>query len=198
MKRERKLIMRFVLLLASCAVLIFALATPTIARYVSKAGNDVENDFAPASSVTATVNGGKLSNGSMSNVYISIDQTIQYPVYVRVAILVNYKNGGDVFFLFGDDKGYSLNLNLSGKWKEIEDSDNFTVFYYYTEPLISNSRTEDLISSLTATSKPSNVPAGYDLDVEIIVETVQAIGKNGTVTALEDAWGITPDFKAVS
>ena len=69
-------------------------------------------------------------------------------------------------------------------------------YYYYTLPVASKGNTKDLIKLCKQLQAPFN---GYTLSVDIIVQTVQAIGykdePNVNVPAYQDALGISNNFK---
>lgn len=87
------------------------------------------------------------------------------------------------------DVDYTIDFNTTG-W-ELLDS-----YYYYTSPVGSGKTTGVLINSCALIPDGgAEVPEGYFLNVEIIVQTVQAIGStdSGDVPAWQDAWKNGPD-----
>lgn len=171
-KRSIAVLLLFLLLSVSVTISV-------IAYYVRSTG-DVTNTFSPAVAVDPTVEGGN------SNVKINVGVT-DYPVYVRAAIVITWLDE-DGNTIFGYNGGYSLNLNLSQNgWVKQGD------YYYYQPPVESGGQTDILIN----TCEPTENPEGYTLNVEVIAQTVQAVGNtdaNGEIPAYQDAWGISLMF----
>ena len=212
MKREKPLIKRLIPLLVILAVVIVALAVvPTIARYI-RGAEDVKNGLESIGSKTPTVVNGELKNGKMQDVKINVGDTRKdpkdsndfgYPVYVRVKVLITWKSeSGNVLYLdpeasYTDDEGEFVEkdyeVTYGADWTKIGD------YYYYLGSnddslngvVKSNGLTTALITSLedNKTKLPYD---GYDLNVEIIVQTVQAVGytDDDFLTACEDAWNL--------
>ena len=226
MKRKNKI------LLSVCAVvlLLAGLITVVFARYVKNA-MEITNTFDPSVSVTPVVKE-TFQNGVRSDVYFEVGKT-EYPVYVRAAIIINWKQDdnesvptgshkGDVFYskpvegvLISEtdssvdnsqDKysgDYLMELNL------VEDNgqpgwvfDATDGFYYYVnyvdsdielQYVDSNGVTANLIDSFRQINEDT-APDGFVLSVEIIVQTVQALGDTdgnpttAPIPAYKDAW----------
>lgn len=176
------------ILLAVCAALLLAGTVAGVyARYIRRAG-DVKNDFNAAVSVNPTVMevvDDPLTG--MQKVSVQVGDT-DYPVYVRAEIVITWQNeAGIVYFSKPDtSRDYELVLNLTDGWKEGNDG-----YYYYTKPVESGEATTVLISSCTQRST-ATPPDGYTLSVEIIAQTVQAVGStdDDTKLAYQDAWGL--------
>ena len=189
MKSEKPMIKRIAPLLIVLAVLmvVVAVAAPTIARYIINANSDIDDggDYTPAESGDPSFSLGDEVN-KMENVRIAVEDK-GYPVYVRVAIIITWQNeDGDVLFPQPiKDEDYTIDINESS-WKSVGG------FYYFTSPLVSG-ETDVLINSCALIEGgDADLPDGYVLNVEIIAQTVQAIGStdNGNVPAWRDAWGI--------
>lgn len=203
------------LLLIVLAVIAVTL-TVVFASYIKKSG-PVPNTFIPADSVKPEIIE-DFDGVEKKDVCFRVGNT-GYSVYVRAKIVITWqKENGTVYFsdpvegkpLGGGDNysgNYVIDLNLfkdgteGNSWVQGEDG-----FYYYVDAdkalqsVPSNETTANLINSC----KWVNVdlaPEGYTLNVQIIVQTVQAIGytdgENSTpeIPAYQDAWGITEDFK---
>lgn len=86
------------------------------------------------------------------------------------------------------DYDYTLDLNLTGNWEPGDDG-----CYYFTTPVESGKKTDILINRCEQ-SENADVPEGCHLSVDIIVQTVQAVGftdednPNGVIPAYKDAW----------
>lgn len=199
---------RTVISLSVCilVLLVVGLFTGTYARYIRSSG-DVENTFSPAISITPTVE--ETFDGIVKeNVHFSVGQT-EYPVYVRAAIITWKKNSssagigqpGDIHFTKpvegavtdagNPDDGtpatysgdYLLDLNLSD-WEKRSDG-----YYYCKTPIPSGDITPVLIKSCRQVN-PEHAPEGYSLSVELLVQTVQAVGTTDAENkdAYLDAW----------
>lgn len=199
------------ILLSVCAIvlLLAGLITGIFARYIKNSGK-VTNTFTPAPSVTPTVvEEFEPDKTEKKNVKFQIGDT-GYPVYVRAAIVITWKDAdGTVYFSKpveavkspdGDPSSeegdsyegdYLLDLNLSATgWVKGTDG-----YYYYQTPVPSGGETGYLINSCKQVNL--NQPDGYTLSVEIIVQTVQAVGYTDgendepVIPAYQDAWGLS-------
>lgn len=209
MKHKKSLIRRLIPLLAVVIVVGAALAAvPTLARYI-RGTRDVQNDFVSKGSVDPTVIWTKSEEDGMlklQNVYFNVGET-DYPVFVRVKILITWKaEDGSVLYLQPvkgsktiisreeEDRqvikegDYAIAYADSG-WKQIGD------YWYYTEGVVSKENTPTLVTYFEQLSEePPIYREKYVMDVEFIVQTVQAVGrtdedKDGEeIPAWEDAW----------
>lgn len=167
--------------------LIAVMSALVAAKYIKNAG-DVVNKFSPAESVTPIIHE-QFDNNVKENVYFEVGDT-DYPVYVRAAIVITWQNEeGTVYFSKPETADYTLVLNKT-YWEKKSDG-----FYYYSEPVESGGKTPILIYEC---KQINPAPAeGYTLSVEIIAQTVQAVGStdennpNGVIPAYEDAWGLS-------
>ena len=196
MKSEQTKIKRLVPLIVALVVLVvvMAVAVPTIARYVLNAKGE-GGEHTPAEPSDPSINADADDNG-MKNVSISVEDN-GYPVYVRVVIIFTWQkpadgddDDADVYYVQPKaDVDYTLDLNTTD-WKLIGN------YYYCTNPVESGKTTAVLINSCERIPDGgADVPEGYELNVEIIVQTVQAVGAtdNGDVPAWQDAWTNGPD-----
>lgn len=182
--RNRKWI-RVVLVLC----MLFALSIAAYA-YLSSTSNSVENSFTADKNPTPTIQ--ETFNGYVKeNVSVSVGSTA-YAVYVRAAIVVTWKNdAGDVLAqspVAGDD--YFIDLNTGdGKPWFLQAKDGF---YYYSS-MIREGATKPLIKQCRQ-MKAAPVD-GYALHVEIIAQTIQAVGytDDKNIPAVQAAWGVLVD-----
>lgn len=196
MKQKKTLITRFIPLLSILTVFTVSITLLVNAYFVRNSG-EVTNNFTPADSIQPTVVE-KFENNEKSNVYFEVGKT-DYPVYVRAEIVITWqKKDGTVYFSKPiEDSDYDLNLILSESgsttgWVKGNDG-----YYYYQTPVESDGKTSVLIEKCVPIGKGPT--SEYTLNVEIIVQTVQAIGMtdgNGTnptteIPAYKDAWGIS-------
>lgn len=182
MKGKRKI------LLFSLLALIVLVATVTLvyAYYIHRS-NDLVYEFSPATSVEPVVEESVntyMLDGSGTNTAIAVGET-NYPVYVRAAIVVTWQrqdDNGDYEVYFKqpvEDVDYKIAIGEN--WNKNGDG-----FYYYSTPVSSNGTTTDLISDFKVIDEGDR----YELSVEIIVQTIQAIGSDESgVPAVMDAWG---------
>ena len=137
----------------------------------------VTNTF-EAGEVTTWVN--EMFDGSAKK-NVSIKNTGTIPAYIRAAVVINWADAqGNVSGtpVTGDD--YTLDLG-SNKWKKIGS------YYYYKEAVNPNKSTDNLIDEIKVAANVTP-PAGYDLQVTILAEGIQAMPE----TAIQEAWGVYP------
>lgn len=133
---------------------------------------DVSPAVNPVVNADYTVSVGDNSNGA--------DDT-GYSVYVRAAVVVTWQNAsGDVY---GSVPACTIPINTS-YWKQ------YGNYYYYNETVPSGGSTQAILTgAVTATEA---APEGYALHVDILVQTIQAVGTKNGNKAVVDAWGVDP------
>lgn len=109
-----------------------------------------------------------------------------YAVYVRAAVVVTWQDAqGNILAevpVHGTD--YTIQWNTAD-WTQVGD------FWYCVSSVNSGGETPPLISGLTKIVSKD----GCTLTVEILSQTIQALGTtdaDASVSAMEDAWGVTP------
>lgn len=156
-------------------------ATSVFAAYLRNS-EEVKNIFKPADSVTPEISE-TFDNTVKEDVYFKVGET-DYPVYVRAAIVITWQNADGIVYFSKpiEDDNYTIDLNLID-WEQKEDG-----FYYFRNPVISGGLTSSLIYECRQI-KAAPVE-GYTLNVEIIVQTVQAVGSTDgeNNTPETDAW----------
>ena len=248
MKREKLFTKRFIMILLAFVVVLAAVLAiaPTLARYI-RGTSDLENEFGSKGSKnpTVVVNGEQKTdddgyldeNGELTNVSFYVGKT-DYPVYVRVKVLVTWKSieehidadgkkHRDVFWVSpkpgpekkddedaveggaeGDPEengetdseestkpayDYEVSYNTSA-WELGNDGYWYYIGGDYNGVVASQGTTSALVESFKymQTEPPQE---GYELNVEFIVQTVQAVGHtdgdgngNGEILARVDAW----------
>jgi hypothetical protein len=167
-------------------LLVAVIAAATVYAYLQAKTPAVTNSVGAAGDheVTITEN---FDQTTKSNVRVQVGN-IGYSVYVRAAIVVTWKdasgNVSAVKPVAGTD--YTISLN-DIDWFETDDG-----FYYYRLSVKSGGSTSNLIN--TCTPVEGKNPAGYELNVEIISQTIQALGSSDSgVPAVKQAWGIDVD-----
>lgn len=185
------------LVIVAFLVVAVAVATPTIAYYIRKA-NDVGGDVNLADSGKPTISGNlSIVNGSsftfnkandeVNNVSVKVEDK-GYPVYVRAYVIITWQmivKGEPVDHwtqpIVGED--YTIDYNEDG-WQKVG------MFYYYNKPVASGGTTASFINSCVLLTI-ANMPEGYSFNVEVIVQTIQAIGTgdNGEF-GWREAWNL--------
>lgn len=175
--------------LVALLVLLCCTVAGTLA-YLVDSTDPVTNTFTPAHVSTAVDE--TFENGVKSDV--KIQNTGDIPAYIRAAVIINWADangnvygGGTPAASTDDGKSgdYIISFNTDD-WKQIGD-------YWYCETTTApGALTKPLIISCAKTST-ATVPDGYDLQVTILADGIQADGvaSNGK-TPMEDAWGVTP------
>lgn len=143
----------------------------------------VDNNFDVSKQVNPSVNTDYTVN--VGDNKVNADDT-GYSVYVRATVVASWKKGSEVLGVFPEQGvNYSLALG-SRKWVY----NNADGYYYYNETVKSGDPTEPL---LLGYSQIGNAPEeGYVLSVEVLTQTIQAVGKKNGTLAVTDAWGYTP------
>ena len=127
---------------------------------------------------------------SDSNVTVTPDASVDYPVYVRVAIVLTWQDeDGNVFGqqpVLGKD--YQLTFNTD-QWFRHTDG-----YYYCRIPVKGGARTPALIREDQKLVQLRQAPDDESVfHVEYLAETVQALGVAATgEQAVLDAWGVLP------
>lgn len=175
--------------LVAILVLLCCTVAGTLA-YLVDSTDPVTNTFTPAHVSTAVDE--TFENGVKSDV--KIKNTGDIDAYIRAAVIINWADangnvygGGTPAASTDDGKSgdYIISFNTDD-WKQIGD-------YWYCETTTApGALTKPLIISCAKTST-ATVPDGYDLQVTILADGIQADGvaSNGK-TPMEDAWGVTP------
>lgn len=185
--------------LAKCRILLIvfamsAVVTTSIVAYFTKNTGEVTNDFTPAEIVNPEVKETFELNLVKKDVYFYVGNT-GYPVYVRAAIIITWKDANDIVYYKKPVEGtdYTITLNTTD-WVARESLVETGDEYYYLKSRVESGKdTPVLIKECTQIL--TDAPSGYTLSVDIIVQTVQAVGttdednSNGVIPAWEDAWG---------
>lgn len=175
--KQRNLKWQGILLIA---VLISSVAAASVLALYMRSTDKVENAFTPAISEHPVIVE-KFEQRLKENVRISITDK-GYPVYVRCAIVVNWKDAdGNVHSeLPVENSDYTM--EMGDDWTKRDDG-----FYYYQFP-IQKGETSPLMKQCEFVGTPPN--SNYTLSVNIISQTIQAVGTtdDGNIPACEDAW----------
>jgi len=162
-------------LLSSLALLVVLLVGTTTAFLIASDG-PLTNIF-NSSRVTCQVNEDTFDLTTKTNVTIS--NTGDTEAYIRAAIVVTWKDAenGNVYGAMPvEGKDYTMELDLSNWIVGIDG------YYYYKYAVQPGGKTEILITECKAV--PSNVPAGYGLNVEILGSAIQSV----PVAVVNEKW----------
>lgn len=174
-------------------VALGSLGTGTVTAYLSYATKPVTNTFQVAQAVDPTVNE-TFNNKEKTDVSVNVGNTsvendAGYSVYVRAAVVVTWKDSaGNVLGkvpVEGTDYEISFNKN---DWFLKGD------YWYHREAVNSQGYTSVLIKNCKK-KEGASVPTGYNLNVEILAQTIQALGTTdiGETPAVTDAWSVYVD-----
>ena len=185
----------------AAALTALCLITMTVAAKYIKASNVLSGAFIPspygAPSVAETVITDPLDGFKYkTDVAVQADDT-DYAVYVRLALIISWKDSaGDVYGeqpFSGTD--YTLVYNTDD-WLY----DSVSGYYYCTSPVESGALSPAFMDADEGQmlKQIKTGPEGYTLNVEILAQTVQAVGTTDAGTPIEpaiyDAWGIDPEI----
>ena len=174
-------------MVAALVLILLALAGITIggvAAYLSTSTGDVTNDFLADDPTDPSIVE-NFDGSTKTNVAVSVGDP-GYAVYVRAAVVVTWKDreDGSVLGVMPDASGdYTIEYNTADWFYK-------DGFWYCKKMVNSGGKTPDLIVSCTPID--GKAPEGYGLNVEIISQTIQALGTtDGTdVPAVTNAWGV--------
>ncbi len=110
---------------------------------------------------------------------------IGYSVYVRAAVVVNWKDDSGNILGRNTEEGTEYTFNSDSGWFKAADG-----YYYYKSAVESGGETNSLISGFTAIA---DAPKGYSLSLDVSAEVIQCAGWTddyGT-PAVTAVWGCT-------
>lgn len=152
--------------------------------YLSASAGPLTNQFEIEDSVNPVIQE-TVTGNVKSNVTVNVGET-DYPVYVRAAVVVTWQKDGNVYWqapVKGID--YAITMNETD-WFKADDG-----YWYYRSPVASEGSTTALINTCApAKAAPAD---GYVLSVEILAQTIQAVGTTdtGETPAVETVWPVT-------
>lgn len=170
--------------LVALLVLLCCTVAGTLAYLVTNT-NSVTNTFTPAKVETEVTESFEDKDGTLTKSNVQIKNNGNIDAYIRAAIIINWADKqGNISATPVNDSDYEMTLG-SG-WVKIGD------YYYCKTTTAHGASTAPLIISCAKTPSAA-VPDGYDLQVTILADGIQAdgVGSNGK-TPMEDAWGVTP------
>ena len=154
------------------SVLLLSVCIGTVYAYLSASAAGPTDSFQIADSKNPEVVIQKQPTESIATASVTVPSA-GYEVYVRAIVVVNWVNHDQIC---ATPDGASYEVTADG-W-ELHDG-----FYYY------NQAVDSLDDSFEVTY--SNI-VGYDVQVQVICQTIQAVGTvdGGTDAAVFEAWGV--------
>lgn len=183
LKRERRLSFR--LLIPVLAVFLLA---GSVVAYLSASADEVSNTLQAEQVQNPTIEE-SFDETEKTDVTVNVG-SLGYAMYVRAAVVVTWKNADGHVMAMAPVEGSDYTININGTdW--LKDSNGF---YYYKNPVLDESTT-NTTSNLIDLCQPveGRAPEGFRLNVEIIAQTIQALGTTdeGNEPAVKNAWGVT-------
>ncbi|MBR6581379.1 MAG: hypothetical protein IKK66_11805 [Ruminococcus sp.] len=162
------------------AALITSVAAASVLALFLKSTDKVENIFTPAVSANPLINE-TFRNNLKEDVSIEITDK-GYPVYVRCAIVVNWKDKNGNVRIENPIEDTDYILEIGGDWTKKDDG-----FYYYNSPIQTGNTSPFIVKCEPANESPYTE---YFLSVNIISQTIQAVGTTdeGDIPAHMDGW----------
>lgn len=162
------------------AVLITSVAAASVLALFLKSTDKIENTFIPAVSANPVINE-TFKDNLKENVSIEITDK-GYPVYVRCAIVVNWKDESGNIHIEKPIENTDYILEIGENWTKKSDG-----FYYYNAS-IQTGETSPLIVKCESVGESPDMQ--YFLSVNIISQTIQAVGSTdeGDIPAHMDGW----------
>lgn len=173
------------MLLVSLVMLLTITVGGTLA-YITTSDDPVKNIFT-TSQVPISVQEDPFDGTVKNNVKIQNDGNTD--AYIRAAVVVTWKDSSGNVYAIKPEVGVDYQVTFPGDTGWVyREADGF---YYYTASIAPNNQTGVLLTNC----KPlKSAPAdGYTLSVEIVAESVQAKGFDGSDKAVVKAWGIDPE-----
>lgn len=182
--------------LVICIAALFLIGAVSVSAYLFASNGPVKNEFTAATEPSISITESTDNPLTLKeNVAVDVGNP-GYAVYVRAAIVVNWVDEyGNVYSIkpvLGQDYEMSLNTEPGGSWLY-----NGNDGYYYHKDFVVAGQTGVLIASCYQTAV---APTGYSLSVEIIAQTIQAVGTTDKdeygnevevgIPAVTDAWGV--------
>ena len=155
---------RKALLLAVCAALLLTAAIGGTTAFIVANTNQVRNEFTPGAVPIGVEE--SFVNDVKENVQIRNKGNV--PAFIRAKVVATWKDSsGYVSGTPVKAEDYTIEYNQTD-WVKGEDG-----FWYYNKSVSMGDVTNPLITRCT---KAGTAPAGYDLSIEILAESIQAEG----------------------
>ena len=190
--------LRFRIIIAMAVLLLMAATSSLLfAKYIHSSG-ELENRFTPSAYDSPEVTDSMTKD--VTGYYYKHDLSVtpaagvDYPVYVRVALIPTWQDSSGN--ILGQqpvrDKDYSITYN-ENDWFVYTDG-----YYYCKTPVTGGTASPELITHYRYLKQLRDAPkTGYELHVEVVAETIQAVGTKyidvqNRRAAVLDAWGVNP------
>ena len=164
------------------ALLIISAITVSVFALFLKSTPETKNTFTAAVSVNPIIT--ESFDGNLKeNVCVSITDK-GYPVYVRCAVVVNWKDENGFVHIEKPVENTDYTLETGENWTKMDDG-----FYYYYSPIQTGETAPLIVKCEPVGSSPDTA---YGLSVNIISQTIQAVGSTDedNIPAHIDAWGV--------
>lgn len=177
-------------------IAVLGLLIGGVAAYLSDYTGAVANDFLADQPTDPVVLEDTFTEDSTTKTNVKVDVGKPgYAVYVRAMVVVTWKDAAGKVLGVAPVPGTDYFIEYNTNDWYYRDSDGF---YYYKQSVAFDGSNEETTktSVLIKTCYPidGKTPAGYGLNVEIIAQTIQALGDtDGGKSAVEDAWKIDMD-----
>ena len=180
--QKRKWLVRLLIVLVCTG-----LSAGAVFAYLSSKSGSVNNTFTPETERNPSISE-TFEDNVKTDVKVNVGD-LDYAVYVRAAIVVVWKNNdGEVYGQMPEaGKDYEIHLNVGQEAPWFQQGN-----FYYCRDRVDTGETAILIHQC----KPLvAAPTGYYLHVEIVAQTVQAVGTTDVtdIPAVTAAWGIRVD-----
>lgn len=176
-RRQRRFNPRFVGLVLSLALLISGAIGGTVAYLITETGN-VANTFEPAG-VPITVSDKMIENDTKKT-DVKVTNNGNVDAYIRIALVATWQDKDGIVY----PGTPTINTDPKTGWVARDDG-----YYYYTEPVKPGESTPAAFEPI---SVPSGAPDGCHLVIDVLAESIQAKGVDGSDSAAKIAWGYTP------
>jgi hypothetical protein len=168
------------LLLLALALLLCTVVTGTLA-FLKAQSETVKNTFTVAQTDLEIKE--ELNDGVKSDV--KVENTSDIDVYIRAAIIISWVDENGAVYAQAPSEG-DYSIKLGDGWKEGDDG-----YYYCKSPVQAGKLSPVLIDSCSPVD--GKAPEGYNLQVTILAEAIQAVGTTADGTsAMESAWDVDP------
>ena len=176
-RRQRRFNPRFVGLVLSLALLISGAIGGTVAYLITETGN-VANTFEPAG-VPITVSDTMIENDTKKT-DVKVTNNGNVDAYIRIALVATWQDKDGIVY----PGTPTLTPVPKTGWVKCDDG-----YYYYTEP---GKPGESTPAAFEPISVPSGAPDSCHLVIDVLAESIQAKGVDGSDSAAKIAWGYTP------
>lgn len=185
-KRYKRTNKKPILLLVSMILVLTVAVGGSLAYLVTQTGI-VQNSFTVQQvpiEINETFNGKEKSNVTIKNISDEDGGTGDpgTDAYIRAAVVANWVDKeGNVYGQAPEFEEDYVFKTPSKMWILSDDG-----YYYYKEAVEAGESTEVLMDTCISRK---DAPVGYTLSVEILAQSIQANGPDGTESAIYKAWG---------